>query len=158
MAEKISIKFRKLRIAWSVAWGLTCVLLIVLWVRSYFIRDTAWLPASKISVEMNSLYGRVVLVFPFDRYVLGNSFKTFHEKVITQDTSRFQNSILRLVVIRQPNLTEIQIPFWCLILACLALVAAPWLHCRRRFSLRTLVIATTLVAVGLGLVAWVARK
>jgi hypothetical protein len=29
------MKFRKLRIAWSVFCGLACVLLVVLWVRSY---------------------------------------------------------------------------------------------------------------------------
>jgi hypothetical protein len=29
------MRFRKLRIAWSVGWGIICVLLIVLWVRSY---------------------------------------------------------------------------------------------------------------------------
>src|SRR5215208_6728481 len=29
------MRFRELRIAWSVGWGLACVLLIVLWVRSY---------------------------------------------------------------------------------------------------------------------------
>src|SRR3954466_10399403 len=29
------MRFRKLRIAWSAGWGLACVLLIVLWVRSY---------------------------------------------------------------------------------------------------------------------------
>ena len=30
------MRFRKLRIAWSVTWGIACVLLIVLWVRSYW--------------------------------------------------------------------------------------------------------------------------
>ena len=30
------MRFRKLRIAWSVAWGVVAVLLIVLWVRSYW--------------------------------------------------------------------------------------------------------------------------
>ena len=33
------MKHRKLRIAWSVVWSLACVLLIVLWVRSYHIWD-----------------------------------------------------------------------------------------------------------------------
>jgi hypothetical protein len=30
------LKSEKLRIAWSVCWALACVLLIVLWVRSYW--------------------------------------------------------------------------------------------------------------------------
>ena len=34
------MRFRKLRIAWSVGWGIACVLLIVLWVRSYWYKDT----------------------------------------------------------------------------------------------------------------------
>ena len=33
------MRFRKLRIAWSVVWGIACVLLIVLWVRSYWSVD-----------------------------------------------------------------------------------------------------------------------
>jgi hypothetical protein len=33
------MKFRKLRIAWSVGWGLLAVLLVVLWVRSYSHRE-----------------------------------------------------------------------------------------------------------------------
>src|SRR3954452_15550514 len=33
------MRFRNLRIAWSVAWGLACVLLIVFWVRSYWWND-----------------------------------------------------------------------------------------------------------------------
>ena len=34
------MRCRKLRIAWSVVWGLAIVLLIVLWVRSYWWEDT----------------------------------------------------------------------------------------------------------------------
>src|SRR4051812_1804635 len=33
------MKFRKLRIAWSVVWALACVLLVVLWVRSLRVSD-----------------------------------------------------------------------------------------------------------------------
>src|SRR3954462_7934574 len=33
------MRYRKLRIAWSVAWGLATVLLIALWVRSYHWQD-----------------------------------------------------------------------------------------------------------------------
>src|SRR6185295_19427494 len=36
-----AMRFRKLRIAWSVFWGAACVLLIVLWVRSYWWFDEA---------------------------------------------------------------------------------------------------------------------
>ena len=36
------MKYRKLRIAWSVVWGIAAVLLIVLWVRSYWLADSIY--------------------------------------------------------------------------------------------------------------------
>ncbi len=33
------MKHRKLRIAWTVAWGIVAVLLLVLWIRSYWTYD-----------------------------------------------------------------------------------------------------------------------
>src|SRR3954451_3787256 len=38
------LRFRKLRIAWSVFWGLACVLLILFWVRSYWRIDNIRFP------------------------------------------------------------------------------------------------------------------
>src|SRR4051812_42704575 len=35
------MRFRKLRIAWSVFWGVACLVLILLWVRSYWYWDSA---------------------------------------------------------------------------------------------------------------------
>ena len=46
----------------------------------------------------------------------------------------------------------LMLPYWLLILVSTTLAAAPWIEWPRRFSLRTLLIATTLVAVALGLV------
>ena len=37
------MKYRKLRIAWSAVCGIVCLLLIVLWVRSYWWRDYAYI-------------------------------------------------------------------------------------------------------------------
>lgn len=45
-------------------------------------------------------------------------------------------------------------PDWFLIGVAIALSAAPWLRWSNRFSLRTLLITTTLVAVVLGLIVW----
>src|SRR3954470_19207851 len=57
------MRFRKLRIAWSVFWGLACVLLIVLWGRSYWrwdVVDLHW-PTTD-SVAFQSLHGRVYII------------------------------------------------------------------------------------------------
>jgi len=44
-------------------------------------------------------------------------------------------------------------PFWVPVLVTAALATVPWFHWSKRFSLRTLLIATTLVAVVLGIIA-----
>ena len=46
------------------------------------------------------------------------------------------------------------VPYWFLELLAVAAAAAPWLRPPKRFSLHTLLIATTLVAVVLGLIVW----
>ena len=47
------------------------------------------------------------------------------------------------------------VPYWFLIFACSVAVVLPWLNkLFRQFSLRALLIATTLVAVGLGLIVY----
>jgi hypothetical protein len=51
----------------------------------------------------------------------------------------------------------VTVPDWFLIGVALALSAAPWIRWSNRFSLRTLLIATTLVAVALGLIVWLGR-
>src|SRR5689334_9944534 len=56
------MRFRKLRIAWSVFWGVACVLLVVLWVRSYSILDWCYFPATGAQVfHVQSANGRAVL-------------------------------------------------------------------------------------------------
>jgi hypothetical protein len=45
-------------------------------------------------------------------------------------------------------------PHWFVVLVASLVGALPWAWKYQRFSLRTLLIATTLVAVGLGVVVW----
>ena len=50
------------------------------------------------------------------------------------------------------------VPYWFLVVISIALSTSTWLQARiQRFSLRTMLIATTLVAVVLGLAAWMTR-
>jgi hypothetical protein len=53
--------------------------------------------------------------------------------------------------------TYATVPIWMLGAHVLALAAVPWIYWSNRFSLRTLQIVTTLVAVVLGLIVWAAR-
>jgi hypothetical protein len=56
---------------------------------------------------------------------------------------------------RNSNVVVI-IPYWFLVLSLGVIAAAPWIRWRR-FSLRTLLIGMTLIAVGLGLLAWLGK-
>jgi hypothetical protein len=53
---------------------------------------------------------------------------------------------------RTSSWPQIDIPYWPPTIGFGVLAAIPWL--RRRFTLRTLLIATTLLAVVLGLIVW----
>jgi hypothetical protein len=55
------MKYRKLRIAWSAVCGILCLLLIMLWARSYWRFDYAIMRVSKFrAVEWRSQDGRLV--------------------------------------------------------------------------------------------------
>jgi hypothetical protein len=136
------MKYRKLRIAWSVAWGVVAVLLIALWVRSYWYIDVLWFKASQnelyYAISQQGQFGGIVLP---DSLVPGQANWWFghvnvgagYELDTPYGSWRFipQRSIILLIA---------------------AFIAVPWVP--RRFGLRTLLIATTLVAIGLGLIVW----
>src|SRR5262245_35046945 len=54
---------RGLRIAWSVWWGTLCVLMIALWIRSFWCWDDAVLRLSSVAVHPISAEGRIVIWF-----------------------------------------------------------------------------------------------
>jgi len=57
-----------------------------------------------------------------------------------------------------PDRSIVFLPYWFLAIAMATSASLPWVsRCRWRFSLRTLLIATTLVAVVLGLIVYVSR-
>jgi hypothetical protein len=49
------------------------------------------------------------------------------------------------------------VPYWFPLTVAASIGVAPWIHFSTRFSLRTLLILTTLVAIGLGAVIYLAR-
>jgi hypothetical protein len=57
------MRFRKLRIAWSVVWGVAAALFVVLWVRSYLYSDSIAIArlSSRRSLAVNSVRGRLAV-------------------------------------------------------------------------------------------------
>ncbi len=165
------MKHRKLRIAWSVAWGIVAVLLVALWVRSYLYwqRIVVGIGGTR-AIEASHVLGQVKLVGFSEQHIVpllqpANSpiWPQISEPIDTwrkQDRRRSDNGLPTDFPASPTGLggeltssrVVVFTPYWFLIAVDGALIAAPWL--RFRFSLRTLLIATTLVAVGLGLIVW----
>jgi hypothetical protein len=80
-------------------------------------------------------------------------FETFHETIDPNRTLSFREDILGFLYRRQPNLKRIDVPYWFVVLTCVALSAVS-LKKDLKFNLRTLLIVMTVIAVLLGLVFW----
>jgi hypothetical protein len=142
------MRFRKLRIAWSVVWGIAAVLLVVLWVRSYWWADYVQ-PWQKHTVV--SLRGKL---FVDNHIVLSIPSSSVPGGVPTGlvETNRFfAYSLATKQFSFFPQKSGLAIPYWLIAALIVGLAATPWL--RWRFSLRTLLIATTLLAAALAV--WV---
>src|SRR5262245_33683953 len=137
---------RGLRIAWSVWWGILCVLLVVLWVRSY--------------LKPTSLYEYVSPTHRHYLYALqGQLFLVTHQRafsvaeiVLVLPQQEMENIAAHPSALGFGSLWNGDLTFasyWLLTVVTLCTATIPWI--RFRFSLRTLLIATTLISVVLGL-------
>jgi hypothetical protein len=159
------MRFRKLRIAWSVGCGILCLLLIVLWVRSYWWWDGCHGPIPGVCYTTNnSLQGQ--LSFGFSGFFNSKDWGWGSAEASEQDRRNWLRQVLGYEpafgfciskpVIASPSQLIIFVPHWFAVLSAACLAVVVWLP--RRFSLRTLLIATTLVATLLGLAVYAARK
>ena len=143
---------RPLRIAVSVVSGICCVLMIVLWVRSYWRRDLISGHTTNRWFVIESVSGHVALMSQNDASGIST---TWRFDSWGPHTRRFGVRINDHLVVR----------YWSLAFSFAVLAVTPWLsallanasQARWRFSLRTLLIATTLVAAVLGLIVYMMR-
>jgi hypothetical protein len=153
------MRFRKLRIAFSATCLIACVLLIGLWVRSYWILDFVHRQSTKlIQTTIGSEVGKIYLAH-FDAAV---GYKD-HPHFISGPHG--WNFVSRPPV-ADPNSPHfmwkqdaagvyLSLSHWSVAVFAALIGGSIWLPCR--FSLRTLLIATTLVAAMLGLIVAVLR-
>jgi hypothetical protein len=152
------IRFRKLRIAFSVTCLIACVLLIALWVRSYNRTETvSTTNKNLISTTFGSGCGLAYFIRSDDSAVVfGDPFEDAEESGWKYSSvPAAPGPPHKLSWNSDAKLLIVPVPYWCSVLLAAALALAPWL--RPRFSLRTLLIATTLVAVVLGLAVYAGR-
>ena len=155
-------RFRKLRIAFSAACGILCLLLIVLWVRSITTYDYAQgtvfpqlAPNGKLRATHLTIhsYGNVLSVI----WATDSTATKFPPwRYGSRPTRTLRESWKLTYLPHDGNLggMQLQSPYWLLVVAIGVFAASPWIPIRRRFSLRTLLIGMTVVAVLLGSVVW----
>jgi hypothetical protein len=155
-SQQHTMRYRKLRIAWSVAWGVVAILLIVLWVRSYWWGDVVHaLDKNLIATSIGSNRGELYYSQIDWKLDVGAGHSSSHGWHY-QSLPPFAQDKRQLVsLIRTGVAFRLGIAHWVLILLTSTITAIPWLPWR--FSLRTLLIATALVAVLLGLIVWSVR-
>jgi hypothetical protein len=180
------MRFRKLRIAWSVVWAWAAVLLIGLSVRSQSrfdgirwhhnaVRNNNNNSATKLN-ELNVISSgspsHNAEVFQIYIYQGQLSIVSFDDEPLPPDLLHQVARIGTVECFESPELIgeganpvfgiftlpigrRIEIPAWFLIVSMVLLGLLPWMPWLRfRFSLLTLLIATTLAAVVLGLIVW----
>jgi hypothetical protein len=139
--------FRKVRIAFSVVCGIACLLLIVLWVRSFWWIEIIWAPLSdEYSIAAGSFPGICGVGFPPAIGTWGIE-RSPGEDWWANRTDQYTSRWGALIV--EPR--SLLVPYWLLVLVSAFLSATPWIGWTHRFSIRTLFIATTLLSLLLGL-------
>jgi hypothetical protein len=157
------MRFRKLRIAWSGGCGIACVLLIALWVRSYSCWDTLYGPLFggkefAVSTSIDATPGLKVLWY-IPRLFGSQKVKwRFETDFSFKMTDAHANFTIYGMSIYRGFVTGFMVPFWFLAFVSATTAVLPWLPwIKWRFGLRTLLIATTLVALALGLIIFALR-
>jgi hypothetical protein len=157
------MKYRKLRIAWSVGCGILCLLLIVLWVRSCW-----WVEAIRIPIQTSR--GVIQIVSIPGLFGIGEIRPRRQEPFYRQSVFEWRDiftrksnppvfpSHLRGGWMHTKNVDQIFLPYWLLISSFGVIATAPWIHWSERFSLRTLLIAITLVSLILGTFIWLSQQ
>ncbi len=155
---------RYLRIAFSATCLVACVLLVALWIRSYRWQDAvAGNLTNRQAYGVSSLKGRMRALLVV--YYAQPHFEDFEWRTV--DYSGYESSNFLewnpswkygVRTLPEPNTAfSVTLPLWTLVVSSIAIAAAPWIRLSKRFSLRTLLIATTLVALVLGAIVYAVR-
>lgn len=154
------MRYRKLRIAWSVGCGLICLLLIVFWVRSYWQSDYLASRNSICYLDCISDVGSMDFAFRRESQQLSR-FSGLNLEFASNNSS--QSAYSPIIGFADDgswggrHTWVVWFPHWLAAFVAVGFTAMPWIRWSKRFTLRTLLIATTLVAAVLGLIVYAER-
>jgi hypothetical protein len=133
----------------------------VLWVRSYFTAEGYYLANSSGQTFVGTTSGifSISSASPRSRNPRQPADTGGWKYQSKEPTLFLRSTMLRFnfVMRRSPATVILELPCWVPVLVLSVLASMPYIP-RLRFTLRTLLIATTLVAVGLGLIVWAMRS
>ena len=146
----MSTNLRKLRIAFSVLCGIVCLLLIVMWVRSYW-----WADEMEGNISQSTRFVICSSCGAVELYLSPNETNP----VSTIFTSTAIEDLKGLILYRRNELAKsgfrfeifgtgrkVSIcPYWFLVLLFAVFAVVPWLPLSPKFSLSTLLIAITML-------------
>jgi hypothetical protein len=151
------MRFRRTRIATSVFFGVLSLILLMMWVRSYWYFDQVRHSVNGATYAgIDSMVGRIRV----SSQTLGNHLPSFtgHSSIDLRDLPQRQpKSPTFSWIVTHSGRTMITFPHWLPLVVTAGIATICWLPIDRRCNLRTLFLATTLVAVLLGLGVWLAR-
>jgi hypothetical protein len=150
------MRFRELRIAWSVVCGIACVLLIVLWARSFGRDGIHYFHGTFCRTQSSN--GWFAFTYHRPEYYL-DATNTLQSRTgfMAQKMPEWLSS-RGLNLYWSYGLFRIELPYKFLLPFAALVSVVPWMPWLRfRFSLRTVLIATTLVAVVLGAIVYAIR-
>jgi hypothetical protein len=150
---------RYLRIAFTAACGFACILLSALWIRSYWRSDICAVAVSNSSfVGVGSSLGVFKACHAdFPPGFFGGRWQFQSSPIVNRRDFQIRPSpryrgALGFGIARDPTMLMLHVPHWFCIGVIGALATLPWIKSLRRFSLRTVLIVTTIVAAILGLI------
>jgi hypothetical protein len=144
---------RYIRIAVTALSLTACVLLVALWVRSYCWCDSMVVQLSRTNgLGVSSIEGRILLKYSAHWDTQITTWKVFSVSMSEELRDFVLHSWPSFGITWDSGSVEGAVRHWCLTVLTAAIAAASWTCGNWRFSLSTLLIAMTLVAVGLGII------
>lgn len=152
---------RHFRSAWTIFFGVLCISLLVLWVRSY------WHTDSLTQVDNNGILKRMgtnsgILFLGWADFkatpTISPPDATDGWEYQEYDSEPMRGASPSWSCAWGSTEAIVALPAWFATLVSLALAVAPWMPWSKSYSLRTSFIATTAAAVSTWLFVWMARR